>query len=254
MENTRAPRRTNIELERDISDRARELEVAVKELESFAYSVSHDLRAPLRAIDGFSSILATECEVSLSPDGQRCLRLIRENAQNMQKLVDGLLRFSRLGQQPLDRTVCSSVVLARQAIAQLGQDPSDVDVELQVDRMPDCFGDATLLVQVWANLIGNSLKFRRPDLAARIHIGYRGGAEPAFFVRDNGTGLDMRYADKIFGVFQRLHRAEDYEGTGVGLANVQRILHRHGGTIWVESELGAGTTFLFTLPSKEVVS
>lgn len=243
--------RANIELERAVAERTQELQAAVKDLESFAYSISHDLRAPLRAIDGFSSILVDEHKDLLTENGQRCLQLIRNSAQNMQALVDGLLKFSRLGQHDLVKQLCSPVVLAEQAIRQLGQDPPKHDVEIDLQKMPECFGDPIVLVQVWANLLSNALKFRRPDVPARIEIGFDNNA---YFVRDNGTGLDMRYAEKIFGVFQRLHRAEDFEGTGVGLANVQRILHRHGGTIWVDSQVGVGTTFYFTLPNKEAGS
>lgn len=224
------------------------LEEAVQELEAFSYSVSHDLRAPLRAMDGFSRILAEEHGANLSSEAQRYLRLVRDNAQQMGHLVDDLLAFSRLSRQPLTREWVDPARVARQALAERRDELEGRRLKISIGELPACWADPALLKQVVANLLGNALKFTRGREAAEIQVGCsQDGAGSVYFVRDNGAGFDMRYADKLFGVFQRLHRAEEYEGTGVGLAIVQRIVHRHGGRVWAEGEVGRGATFSFTI-------
>ena len=248
-----------------------ELEAANKELEAFAYSVSHDLRAPLRALDGFSRIVMEEYAPRLSEDARRYLEMIRENAVQMGRLVDDLLAFSRLSRQPLKRQWVSPADIARQALADLRLELDGRSVAVDIAELPHCQADPALLKQVFVNLLSNALKFTRHRPHATVEVGYqlapvagasstapggvRGGPEPAvgpqpervYYVRDNGVGFDMQYAGKLFGVFQRLHRAEEYDGTGVGLAIVQRVVHRHGGRVWAEAAMDRGATFYFTL-------
>jgi PAS domain S-box-containing protein len=252
------------ELESRVVERTAELEAANKELEAFAYSVSHDLRAPLRAVDGFSRILLEEYAPQLPAEAQHYLEVARRNAVQMGELIDGLLAFSRLGRQPVHKQLVAPSDLARQAWEDLGAEWEGRTVEVVVEDLPPCEGDPLLLKQVFVNLLSNALKYTRTREIARIELGsqrlaeWKGAAVPpqpavdraavAYTVRDNGVGFDMRYADKLFGVFQRLHRAEEYEGTGIGLANVQRVVHRHGGSVWAWAEVDRGATFCFTLP------
>ena len=241
--------RLNAELEQRVIERTAQLETANKELEAFSYSVSHDLRAPLRAIDGFSRILLEDYAPQLLPEVARYLRIIFENTQHMGRLIDGLLAFSRLSRQPLNKQPIVSAELVRQVLDGLRDEQAGRRVEISMGELPPCQGDPMLLRQVWVNLLSNALKFTREQNVARIEIGcltQEDGA-PVYFVKDNGVGFDIRYADKLFGVFQRLHRAEEYEGTGVGLAIVQRIIHRHGGRVWAEAEVNKGATFYFTI-------
>jgi light-regulated signal transduction histidine kinase (bacteriophytochrome) len=227
---------------------AAELASANRELEAFSYSVSHDLRAPLRAMDGFSRILLEEYADGLPEDAQRYLRLVRDNATQMGRLIDDLLAFSRLSRQELVRRRVDPAAVARQVMQELAATSDARRVEVQIAELPPTRADPLLLRQVYANLLGNALKFTRDRDPAVIEVGgLECDGEAVYTVRDNGVGFDMRYADKLFGVFQRLHRAEDYEGTGVGLAIVQRIIHRHGGRVWAESTPGQGATFFFTL-------
>jgi signal transduction histidine kinase len=236
-------------LNRDLTQRSLEAEAANKELEAFSYSVSHDLRAPLRAIDGFSRILLDEhFGAKLSDEEQRLLKLVRENAHNMGQLIDDLLAFSRLSRQPLKKQNIEMLELARQVFDELKTQQNGRRIDVAFADLPQCQGDPRLLKQVFVNLLSNALKYTRKRELARIEVGFATkNDETAFFVKDNGVGFDMRYADKLFGVFQRLHRAEDYEGTGVGLAIVQRVVHRHGGRVWAEGELDKGATFYFTV-------
>jgi signal transduction histidine kinase len=236
------------EQETQLHQRAEQLQQANSELEAFAYSVSHDLRAPLRAINGFARILLEEHAPHLSDEAQRYLHLVRDNAQYMGQLIDDLLTFSRLSRQPLklQRVVCADLV--RQVLGELDGEQAGRRIDISIGALPVCQADPVLLKQVFVNLLANALKFTRQREAAVVAIGYREeGGERVYFVRDNGVGFDMQYAGKLFGVFQRLHRAEEYEGTGVGLAIVQRIIHRHGGRIWAEAAINQGTTFSFTL-------
>jgi PAS domain S-box-containing protein len=225
-----------------------QLEAANKELEAFSYSVSHDLRAPLRAIDGFSRILLEDHMAHLPADAQRYLHGVRNNSQQMGRLIDDLLTFARLSRQPLLKQLVRPADLIRQCMDELHAEQQDRRVKIAIGDLPACQADPALLKQVWLNLISNAFKYTRKQVVAVIEVGSREQAGAcAFFVKDNGVGFDMRYADKLFGVFQRLHRSEDYAGTGVGLAIVQRIIHRHGGRVWAEAAVDHGATFYFTL-------
>jgi len=239
----------NEDLEQRVVERTAELEAANKELEAFSYSISHDLRAPLRAIDGFSRILFDEVGPGSSSEVQRYLNVIRDNAQQMGRLIDDLLSFSRLSRQPLKKVLFSPVDVINQSLTTLSPALDKREVELTIPDLPACQGDPALLRQVWTNLLSNAFKFTRGRDPARIEIGaIIRAAELIYFVKDNGTGFDMRYADKLFGVFQRLHHLDEYEGTGVGLAIVQRIVRRHGGRVWAEAEPDRGAVFYFALP------
>lgn len=247
----------NTQLEQRVQERTAALEVAVKELEAFTYTVSHDLRAPLRALDGFSQALLQDFSVDVPETGQRYLRIIRESAQKMAQLIDDLLAFSRVGrQQPKMRSVDHGM-LVRNALQQLAPTHEGRQVELRIGALPHSEGDPAMLNQVWINLLSNALKYSRKTEATVIEVGALGDVDrpvyfqnvdkPVYFVRDNGVGFDMRYAHKLFGVFERLHRADEFEGTGVGLAIVQRIVQRHGGSIRAEAAPGRGATFFFQL-------
>jgi PAS domain S-box-containing protein len=241
-------RRLNEELEQRVVERTAQLEAANKELEAFSYSISHDLRTPLRAIDGFSRILMEDHAGELSPDAARYLTIIRENTQQMGHLIDDLLAFSRLSRQPLSKRAVAMTDLVRQALDGLSGERAGRQVELVLGDLPACQGDPALLRQVWLNLLSNALKFTRKRELARIEVGsVEKDGEQVYFVKDDGTGFDMQYVGKLFGVFHRLHRAEEYEGTGVGLAIVQRIVARHGGRVWAEAEVDKGATFYFTI-------
>ncbi len=242
-------RKLNEGLEQQVLERTAELQEANRELEAFSYSISHDLRAPLRAMDGFSRILVEEYADMLPPDGARYLHRVRANAQQMARLIDELLTFSRLSRQELNKQSVAPADLARQAFANLRAIQEEREVQITIGDLPVCQADPVLLRQVFANLLDNALKFTRDQKHPSIEVGYTQVAneDVVYYVKDNGVGFDMRYVDKLFGVFQRLHRVEEYEGTGVGLATVKRIIHRHGGRIWVEAAVGLGATFYFTL-------
>jgi len=241
-------RKLNEELEQRVLERTAELEVAIKELDAFSYSVSHDLRAPLRAIDGFSRILLEEHAPQLAPEAQDYLRLVREGTRKMGHLIEDLLTFSRLSRQPLQKRPVEPVQLVHQSLAELRAEQEGRHVEILIADLPPCEADPALLRQVWTNLLSNALKYTRKREVPRIEVGYQEGSDPCVYrVRDNGVGFDMRYIHKLFGVLQRLHRAEEYEDSGAGLAIAQRIIHRHGGRIWAEAEVGKGATFYFTL-------
>jgi PAS domain S-box-containing protein len=238
----------NNELEQRVLERTAQLEAANKELEAFSYSVSHDLRAPLRAVDGFSQAVEEDYGPLLPEEGRRFLHTIREGAQRMGTLIDDLLSFSQLSRQPVSQHTVDNERLVREVLEELNPAQQGRQVEIRVGALPPSQGDAALLKQVWVNLLSNALKYTRKRAAAVIEVGCgREQNEDVYFVRDNGTGFDMQYADKLFGVFQRLHRMEDYEGTGVGLAIVQRVIHRHGGRVWADAAPDRGATFYFTL-------
>ena len=244
-------RQLNVELELRVVERTAELEAANKELESFSYSVSHDLRAPLRAVNGFARIVLDEFGPQLNGEGRRYLERICNGGQQMGVLIDDLLAFSRLSRQSMNRQEVDSAKLVKAVLVELAPQWEGRQVEIGVEKLPPCQGDPALLKQVWVNLISNAIKYSRGREPAVIEIGCnRKDEENIHFIKDNGTGFDMQYAGKLFGVFQRLHRADEFEGTGVGLAIVQRIIHRHGGRIWAEAELGKGATFYFTLEGK----
>jgi signal transduction histidine kinase len=249
-----ALRRARDDLEVRVRERTDELEVANKELESFSYSVSHDLRAPLRAINGFADLALADYSSLLPERGRRYLRIIQEDSLRMGELIDDLLDFSRLGREALAPTFVDPGPLVREALAELGPQREGRVVDLRVGELPACLGDARLLKQVWINLVSNALKYSRERSPAVIEIGCdKDVGEMVYFVRDNGAGFDMAYADRLFGVFQRMHTSDEFEGTGVGLAIVQRIVHRHAGRVWAEAKVNEGAVFYFTLNLKETI-
>ena len=242
----RAVRAMRDELEQRVTQRTAQLQAANRELEGFSYSVSHDLRAPLRAIDGFARMVDEDTGPALDAEGRRRLGVIRDNAVKMSQLIDDLLAFSRTGRHALATAPIDMTALARQVAAELADGRAGV---VSVGDLPPASGDSALLRQVWDNLLSNALKFTARTSEPAIEIGGRvEGHEAVYFVRDNGAGFEMQYVDKLFGVFQRLHRADEFPGTGVGLAIVQRVVARHGGRVWAEGEAGQGATFWFTLP------
>ncbi|HTH47705.1 MAG TPA: ATP-binding protein [Candidatus Limnocylindria bacterium] len=241
-------RRLNAALEQRVAERTAQLEEANRELEAFSYSVSHDLRSPLRSMAGFAEAVLEDFGPQLPAEGQRYLRTIREAAQRMGQLIDDLLTFSRLSRAPLTKREVDSLQLVHEALEELHWQRKGRNIDLRIASIPPCQGDPSLLKLVWMNLLTNALKFTRQRDPAVVEAGCLAQAgEAVYFVRDNGAGFDMRYAGKLFGVFQRLHRPEDYEGTGVGLAIVQRIVHRHGGRAWAEAQPDLGATFYFTV-------
>ena len=237
--------RLNAELRRS----AERLEANNRELEAFSYSVSHDLRAPLRSIDGFSRALEDDHAEVLGDEGRRLLAIIRRNAVRMGRLIDDLLDFSRVTRHDLQMGACDMTAMARTAFEELDEAARAHVMQVDLPPLPPATGDAGMLAQVWANLIGNAVKFTRRRDGAEIRISAETAAgEVVYRVADNGAGFDQQYADKLFGVFQRLHSQEEFEGTGIGLSLVQRIVQRHGGRIWAEGRPGAGATFSFALP------
>jgi signal transduction histidine kinase len=237
----------NAELEQRVRERTAELQSANRELESFSYSVSHDLRAPLRAVDGYALMLQEDYGTHLDDEGRRLLGVVRESAAQMGRLIDDLLKFSQVGRKALVPAPVDMRSLASEAIAELAATYPKARIDL--GTLPAAAGDRALLRQVWTNLIGNGLKYSSQIEAPRVEIsGHVEGGESIYEVRDNGAGFDMRYYDKLFRVFQRLHREDEFEGTGVGLAIVQRVIMRHGGRIWGEGALGQGACFRFALP------
>src|SRR5438094_249386 len=234
-------------LEQEIQQHSVALEAANKELDACSYSVAPDLRAPLRAIDGFSRVLLEEHAPTLPPEAQHYLNAVRRNSQRMGLLIDDLLAFSRLSRQPLNKQLVRPADLVRQCVDELRAEQQGRRVQIAIGDLPACQADPALLKHVWMNLMSNALKYTRKQEVAVIEVGSREQAGACvYFVKDNGVGFDMQYVDKLFGVFQRLHRAEDYEGTGVGLAIVQRVIHRHGARVWAEGAINQGATFFFT--------
>jgi signal transduction histidine kinase len=234
----------------ELADQAERLKEANAELEAFSYSVSHDLRAPLRTVDGFARMLSLDYGDALDDDGRRYLEKVRSGAQNMGHLIDGLLSFSRLQRQALVRGGVEMGALVRAVWEDLDGERGERRVELRVEHLPPATGDPRLVRQVLANLLGNAIKYtsHREDATVHVRAVTDVDGQVVYEVRDNGVGFDMRYADQLFKVFQRLHRREDYEGTGIGLALTARIVRRHGGRIWAEAEPGVGAAFRFTLP------
>jgi signal transduction histidine kinase len=244
-------RKLNAELEKRVMERTAQLEAANKELEAFSYSVSHDLRAPLRAIDGFSRILLEDYADKLDEDGNRELQVVRKNAQNMGQLIDDLLAFSRLGRKAVEPSLIDMTDLAKSVFEQINVTDSERRPRLKIESIPPAQGDRALIRQVFVNLLSNATKYSRLKDQPVIEIGGNTkNGNNIYYVKDNGAGFDMQYANKLFGVFQRLHGAEEFEGTGVGLAIVQRIIHRHGGKVWAEGKVNEGATFYFTLPKE----
>ena len=242
-------RRDNAQLQERERQHSAELAAANQDLESFAYSVSHDLRAPLRGIEGFGQALEDEFAPQLGEEGRRLISVIRGSGRRMDELIVGLLEFSRIGRQPLDRDQVDMTALADAAAEEAKSLYTGPTAVIDIAELPPIAGDATVLRQVWCNLIGNALKYSAKRAQPYVQVsGRTEGAEAIYRVKDNGAGFDMRYADKLFGVFQRLHRAEEFAGTGVGLAIVQRIVTRHRGRIWAEGMPDAGACFYFALP------
>jgi PAS domain S-box-containing protein len=240
-------RKLNAELEDRVRRRTAELEAANKELESFSYSVSHDLRAPLRAVNGFAEIVLEDYGAVLPPEGHRLLETIRESGRRMGDLIDDLLGFSRLGRHTLKARRVDVDGLVRAVVEEL-RPAKKGTLEVRFGELAPCVADPSLLRQVWVNLISNAFKYSRDREHAVVEIGSEAaGDDSAYFIRDNGVGFDMKYAHKLFGAFTRLHRDDEFEGTGIGLAIVQRIVHRHGGRVWADAALDRGATFFFTV-------
>jgi PAS domain S-box-containing protein len=240
--------RLNAELEHRVQIRTAELTSANQELEAFTYSVAHDLRAPLRHIDAFTRILQEDFAGSFPPEAAQLLETIRRGSENMSRLVNDLLNLAHVGRQEMKKEPTPLNLLIEEVIAEMKRETEGREIEWHVANLPTVEGDPGLLKQVFANLLSNAVKYTRPRKKAVIEIGLRVmNDEPVIYLRDNGVGFNMKYADKLFGVFQRLHRAEEFEGTGVGLAIVERVIKRHGVHIWAESELDKGATFYFTL-------
>lgn len=242
---------TDLKKVQDQMQRVAEVEAANRELEAFSYSISHDLRAPLRAIDGFSQIIVDDYRDSLDDEGRRLLGVVRDNAWKMRDLIDDILALSRLGRRQIVPSEIDMGALAQELFEQLRATAPERQIVLQVENSPPAYGDRVLIKQVMTNLLANAIKFTGNEEIAVIEVGgNREDSECAYYVKDNGAGFDMRYADKLFGIFQRLHGDEEFEGTGIGLSIVQRIVNRHGGRVWAEGKVGEGATFYFTLPKE----
>jgi PAS domain S-box-containing protein len=238
-------------LNADLKKQAAQLEAANKELEAFSYSVSHDLRAPLRAIDGFTRILFEDYEPLFDDEGKRVCKIISREAQHMGQLIDDLLAFSRLGRKEMHPTKIDMKAMVSSVFDELMATEAAEHIDFHIHRLPLAMGDATLIRQVWVNLISNAIKFSSKKEQAVIDVGSKYSEnEHVYYVHDNGAGFDLEYVDKLFGVFQRLHSEKEFPGTGVGLAIVKRVINRHDGRVWAEGEVDKGATFYFALPRK----
>ncbi|MCX9085111.1 MAG: ATP-binding protein [Candidatus Methanoperedens sp.] len=241
-----------LKLNRELEHRLTQLGEANKELEAFSYSVSHDLRAPLRAIDGFSNIMLKKHAYKLDDEGKRMLNIIRVNTQKMADLIDNLLTLSRIGRKEMAASDINMCELSQDVFYEINATITGRDIQFINKDIPDAYGDIKMIRQVFMNLISNAIKFTRTREIAIIEIrGRTQEKENIYCVKDNGVGFDMQYCDQLFGVFQRLHSEKEFEGTGVGLALIQRIIKRHGGRVWAEGKLDSGATFYFTIPLKE---
>jgi len=248
-------RQLNLELEARVAKRTAQLKAANEELEAYSYSVSHDLRAPLRAMNGFARILEEQCHDQLAPDARHAIERISANAAKMGQLIDSLLDFSSLNWRPVTKKPVTPAAIARMVYEELRPESNGHRVEIKIDNLPRCEADPTLLKQVFVNLLSNALKYSRNRNPAKIKVGWRKEADgPVYFVQDNGAGFDMEHAGKLFRVFQRLHTSDQFEGTGAGLAIVDRIIQRHGGRIWAEAAVDQGAIFYFTLGRSPVKS
>lgn len=236
------------ELEQRVKDRTAQLEAANKELEAFSYSVSHDLRAPLRSIIGYANVLEEDHAAQLDDTGRQVLQTVQQNAGKMNTLIDEMLQFSRVGKKPLDKTTVDNEKLVQSVIEELKHSMPNHTL-FEVSALPPATADEVLLQQVWVNLLSNAVKYSSKKAKPVIAIGSsKNEQEVVYFVKDNGAGFDMNYVDKLFGAFQRLHRMADFPGSGVGLALAHRIITRHGGRIWAEGKVNEGATFYFSLP------
>jgi PAS domain S-box-containing protein len=237
-------------LNEDLAKRTAELEAINNELEAFAYSISHDLRAPLRHMAGYAELLQKDASAVLGDKSQRYMTLILESTKRMGNLIDDLLAFSRIGRAETKKTMVSLEQLVKETLSEVRQETDGRDIVWRIGALPDLYGDRSMLRLALVNLIANAVKFTRTRPQAEIEIGCGNGKydEVVVFIRDNGVGFNMKYVNKLFGVFQRLHRAEEFEGTGIGLATVQRIIHRHGGRVWAEGLVDRGATFYFSVP------
>jgi PAS domain S-box-containing protein len=244
-------KRLNEKLEERVIERTTQLETANRELEAFSYSVSHDLRTPLRALNGFARILSDDYYHNLDTEGRRLLGIIMDNARKMGNLIDDLLSFSHLGRQEMKLMMIDMHALADSVYQELTSDTEKESISFRLSSIPDAFGDPSMVRQIWVNLIGNAIKFSSKKSKRVIEIGNKTmNGEKAYYVKDNGAGFDMKYADKLFGVFQRLHADDEFEGTGVGLAIVQRVIQRLKGRVWATGKINSGATFYFTLPAR----
>ena len=243
-------RKLNAELEQRVMERTDELKSTNKELEAFAYSISHDLRAPLRHMAGYAELLQKNAASILDEKSRRYMTMILESAKRMGELIDDLLAFSRIGRAETKNTVVSLEQLVKEALSEVQQETDGRNVGWTIGALPNLYGDRSMLRLALVNLVANAVKFTRTRPQPEIEIGCADGKENEIvvFIRDNGVGFDMKYVNKLFGVFQRLHRAEEFEGTGIGLATVQRIIHRHGGKVWAEGIVDRGATFYFSVP------
>jgi len=244
--------RLNADLERRVAERTAQIEAANKELEGFSYSVSHDLRSPLRAVDGYSQILEEDYAGKLDDEGRRLLGVIRDSSQKMGTLIDDLLAFSKLGRKPISAAEINMNALVQEVVEELQSISGDVARHCVIEPLPAAWCDRALLHQVWVNLLSNAFKFagKREQPVVKVS-GHNDGTENVYSVSDNGAGFDMKYYNKLFGVFQRLHSADEFPGIGVGLAIVQRVVTRHGGRVWAEGKVNEGATFYFKLPQGE---
>lgn len=240
------------DLENKVKDRTSQLEAVNKELEAFSYSVSHDLRAPLRAVNGYAQILKEDYGTQLDPEANRIMNAIMSNAHMMGQLIDDLIAFSRISRKEVAHHQINMKQLAETCLQEIQEINGRKKYDVQIDQMPNCYGDQSMIKQVWLNLISNAVKYSSRENAPRIEIGYKTDDKGhIYFIKDNGVGFDMQYAHKLFGVFQRLHSPEAFEGTGVGLALAKRIINKHSGDIWAESAPGQGATFFISLPKNQ---
>jgi len=243
-------RKLNAELEQRVIERTAELKATNKELEAFAYSISHDLRAPLRHMAGYAELLQKNASTILDEKSRRYMTMILESAKRMGDLIDDLLAFSRIGRAETRMTMVSLEQLVKEALSEVQQETDGRNMDWRIGALPNLYGDRSMLRLALVNLVSNAVKFTRKRPQPEIEIGCVDGKEDEIvvFIRDNGVGFEMKYVNKLFGVFQRLHRAEEFEGTGIGLATVQRIIHRHGGRVWAEGVVDRGATFYFSVP------